>query len=134
MVGGMAKALDTAKQAAGGAADAIGQVDDRTAELAATLQTNVAQGLGQLVAGLITGATTLKDALGSVIARLGEMALTRGFETLLAGVSFGSGPIGQLASLILPARAAGRQWRDWRHARRRRRGARHRHEGGRWRG
>ena len=82
-------------------------VDDRTAELAATLQSNVAQGLGQLFAGLITGATKLKDALGSVIARLGEMALTRGFETLLAGVGFGSGPIGQIASLILPARAAG---------------------------
>ena len=44
---GMADALDTAKQAAGGAAEAIAAVDDRTAELAATLQSNVAQGLGQ---------------------------------------------------------------------------------------
>ena len=70
---------------------------------------NVAQGLGSLFAGLITGATSLKEAIGSVIARLGELALTRGFETLLAGVGFGTGPLGQLASLFLAptARAAG---------------------------
>ena len=105
---GMADALDTAKQAAGGAADAIAAVDDRTAELAATLQSNVAQGLGQLFAGLITGATTLKESIGSVIARLGELALTRGFETLLAGIGFGSGPLGQIASaLFSPTPRAG---------------------------
>ena len=105
----MADALDTAKKAAGGAAEAIDAVDDRTAELAATLQSNVAQGLGSLFAGLITGATSLKEAIGSVIARLGELALTRGFETLLAGIGFGTGPLGQLASLFLAptARAAG---------------------------
>ncbi|MFO1141191.1 MAG: phage tail tape measure protein [Amaricoccus sp.] len=105
---GMADALDTAKQAAGGAADAIGEVDDRTTELATTLQSNVAQGLGSLFTGLISGATSLRDALGSVISRLGELALTKGFETLLAGAGFGNGPLGQLASFLLPTpRASG---------------------------
>ena len=106
---GVDAALDTARKAAGGAAEAIDAVDDKAAELAATLQRDVAQGLGSLFAGLITGATTLKDAVGSVIARLGELALTRGFETLLAGVGFGSGPLGRVASLLLPPtpRAAG---------------------------
>ena len=104
---GVADALDTAKQAAGGAAEAIAAVDDRTAELAATLQSNVAQGLGQLFAGLITGATSLKESIGSVIARLGELALTRGFETLLSGIGFGTGPLGQIASLFLPTPRAG---------------------------
>jgi phage-related minor tail protein len=107
-LGGAAEALDSASQAAGRAGEAIAEVDDRAAELAATLQRNVAQGLGGLFAGLISGATSLKDALGGVIARLGELALTRGFETLLAGIGFGSGPLGQLASLLLPTpRAAG---------------------------
>jgi hypothetical protein len=107
-LGSAAEALDTASQAAGRAGEAIAEVDDRAAELAATLQRNVAQGLGGLFAGLISGATSLKDALGGVIARLGELALTRGFETLLAGIGFGSGPLGQLASLLLPTpRAAG---------------------------
>ena len=100
--------LGSATKAAGGAADAIGAVDDRAGELARTLQTNVAQTLGSLFAGLITGANSLRDALGGIIARLGELALTRGFETLLAGIGFGSGPLGQLANLILPTpRAAG---------------------------
>ena len=104
---GVADALDTAKQAAGGAAEAIAAVDDRTAELAATLQSNVAQGLGQLFAGLITGATSLKESIGGIIARLGELALTRGFETLLSGIGFGTGPLGQIASLFLPTPRAG---------------------------
>ena len=106
---GVDAALDTATKAAAGAAAAIAAVEDRAAELAATLQRDVAQGLGSLFAGLITGATTLKDAVGSVIARLGELALTRGFETLLAGIGFGSGPLGRVASLLLPPtpRAAG---------------------------
>ena len=106
---GVDAALDTATKAAGGAEAAIAAVEDRAAELAATLQRDVAQGLGNLFAGLITGATTLKDAVGSVIARLGELALTRGFETLLAGIGFGSGPLGKLASLLSPPtpRAAG---------------------------
>jgi hypothetical protein len=106
---GVDEALGTATKAAGGAADAIGAVETRAAELAATLQTNVAQGLGSLFAGLITGATTLKESIGSVIARLGELALTRGFETLLAGVGFGTGPLGRIASFLFGAtpRAAG---------------------------
>ena len=106
---GVDAALDTARKAAGGAEAAIEAVEDRAAELAATLQRDVAQGLGSLFAGLISGATTLKDAVGSVIARLGELALTRGFETLLAGIGFGSGPLGRVASLLLPPtpRAAG---------------------------
>ena len=105
---GVDAALDTATRAAGGAEAAIAAVEDRAAELAATLQRDVAQGLGSLFAGLISGATTLKDAVGSVIARLGELALTRGFETLLAGIGFGSGPLGRLADLLLPTpRAAG---------------------------
>ena len=109
MLRGVADALDTAKKAAGGAAEAIAAVDDRAAELAATLQSNVAQGLGSLFAGLITGATTLKEAIGGVIARLGELALTRGFETLLAGIGFGTGPLGRIASLLFAPtpRAAG---------------------------
>ena len=101
---GVDAALDTATKAAGGAAAAIAAVEDRAAELAATLQRDVAQGLGSLFAGLITGATTLKDAVGSVIARLGELALTRGFETLLAGIGFGSGPLGRVASLLFRPR------------------------------
>jgi hypothetical protein len=105
---GMAGALDTAKTAAGGAAQAIAEVDDRTAELAATLQSNVAQGLGSLFAGLITGASTLEQSIGNVVARLGELALTRGFETLLAGIGFGSGPLGRIASFLFATpRASG---------------------------
>ena len=82
---------------------------------------NVAQGLGSLFAGLISGATTLKDAIGTVIARLGELALTRGFETLLAGIGFGSGPLGQLASFLLPDAAGCRRSGDGRPALPRRR-------------
>ena len=57
----------------------------------------------RIFAGLITGATTLKQSIGSVIARLGELALTRGFETLLAGVGFGTGPLGKIASFLFGA-------------------------------
>ena len=64
MLGGVDEALGTATKAAGGAAEAIDAVENKAAELAATLQSNVAQGLGSLFAGLITGATSLKDAVG----------------------------------------------------------------------
>ena len=108
-LGGVDKALGTATKAAGGAATAIGVVKTEAKELARTLQQNVAQNLGSMFAGLITGATTLKQSIGSVIARLGELALTRGFETLLAGVGFGTGPLGQIAGFLFGAtpRAAG---------------------------
>ena len=107
---GVDEALGTATKAAGGAADAIGEVRDRGGRpRRAPCRPNVAQNLGSLFAGLITGATTLKESIGSVIARLGELALTRGFETLLAGVGFGTGPLGQIASFLFGAapRAAG---------------------------
>ena len=70
-LGGVDKALGTATQAAGGAAKAIGEVRTEAEDLAQTLQQNVAQNLGSLFAGLITGATIAEgvDRLGHRPAR-----------------------------------------------------------------
>lgn len=85
--------------------DGLTEAQERTAAVNEFLS----ESFGSLFEGAITGANSLKESVSQLALRLGDMALTRGFESLFSGFSFGGGGLGKFVSSVfgIGARASG---------------------------
>ena len=90
-------------------ADLVEQIEAarQESERLEEVQRYASETAADLFSEAIIGAGDFKDAIGDVIAELGRMAVTQGFQTLITGTGVGQGAFGNILSGIFGIGARG---------------------------